>query len=402
MAPDSKTEPAALTAVDRSAATPLLFLIADTGGGHRASATAVRSYLEAHHPGRFDIHLVDPFVELAPGFTGRTTNLYGPIIKHAPWMWGAVYHTTNSRAAVAMLRGSGLRTVKPGIARLCRRLDPAAIVSFHPLLNHVTARVLRRPDVRRVPLITVITDLVDVHAAWACRDVDAVVTPSIGGLDRARRAGIPATRCFQLGLPVHDSFTGPPLTQKERHQLRQRLGLDPDRFTVLVCSGADGGGGLVGRAAGLAAAPLDIQLVVVCGRNAHAQSRLSGLQDHRGREIMVRGFVDNMADWIRASDIVVTKAGPGTIAETLCTGTPMLLNWYVPGQERGNVEWLIDVGAGRYVPHTAQLINTVAELAQPGSAALASMREAVARVARPDATRDISNLIVTFVDRAAR
>ena len=55
-----------------------------------------------------------------------------------------------------------------------------------------------------------ITDLVDVHASWACADVDAVVVPSPGGLERCRRAGIPASRCHAFGLPVDARFSEPP------------------------------------------------------------------------------------------------------------------------------------------------------------------------------------------------
>ncbi len=372
----------------------LLFLIADTGGGHRASANAVKAEFDVVHPGEYDIRIVDPFVEGAPRWTGRTSNLYGPLIQHARWAWGGLYHTTNSRAAVRALRATGLRAVQPGLARLCQELRPAAVVSFHPLLNHVMARVLRRPDVQRVPLITVITDLVDVHAAWACREVDAVVTPSSGGLDRARRAGISADRCFEFGLPVHRSFTQPPPDAAARRALRRSLGVDPDGFVVLLCGGADGSGGIDKRARALAGARLGIELVVICGRNRAVRDKLAGLRDRRGFPVHVEGFVSNMADWLRAADAVVTKAGPGTIAEALCCGTPLLLSWYLPGQERGNVDWVVDVGAGRYVPGVPELIDTVAELAAPGSATLTAMRDAVRRVARPEATGDITNLIV--------
>ena len=371
----------------------LLFLIADTGGGHRASANAVARELRQRPGADFEIRIVDPFVECSPAAIGATTGLYGPIIKYAPWFWGALYHSTNSRAAVRVMRGSVLRPVQAGIARLCRDFQPDAVVSFHPLLNHAAARALRRRDVRRVPLITVITDLVDVHASWVCRDVDAVVTPSPGGLDRARRAGVAADRCFQIGLPVDGSFTAPPLSTDERRALRRRLGVDEDGFVVLLCSGADGSGGLGRRARALARSRLPVSLAVICGRNERLRRRLSGIRDTRGRRLRVLGFVDNMAEWTRAADLVVTKAGPGTIAETLCCGTPLLLTFYIPGQERGNVEWLADVGAGRYVPTSAQMLDAIAELATPGSPALARMRAAVAGVARPDATREIGDLV---------
>ena len=371
--------------------TRLLFLIADTGGGHRAAATAVARHLETTEPGAFDVTILDPSAESGPRVVRGTANLYGPLTRHAPWGWGALYHATNSRAAVAVLNASALRLVDRTIKRAVQKARPDAVVSFHPLLNHAAARAVRELAV--VPVITVITDLVDVHASWACADVDAIVVPSPGGLDRCRRAGISAERCHDLGLAVDPSFTSPLPTLAERAELRTRLGLYPDRFVVLVCGGADGSGGIARHALGLATSGLDIELAVICGRNRRALRRLRNLTDRDGHPVAVHGFVTNMADWMRAADVVATKAGPGTLAEALCCGVPVLLTSYLPGQERGNVEWVIDAGLGRYVPHTTQLIDAVAELAAPGSPGLARMRAAVRQAARPDATARIAELI---------
>jgi 1,2-diacylglycerol 3-beta-galactosyltransferase len=378
----------------------LLFLIADTGGGHRAAATAVERQMAVTSPGDFEITILDPFTSAKPRVIGGTAGLYGPITRHARWLWGALYHSTNNRSAVALLESTVLRSVTSAVTDAVAQIDPDCVVSFHPLLNHVGVRAVRnRP--RRTPVVTVITDLVDIHIAWACPDVDAVVVPSPGGLDHCRRAGIPASRCHDFGLAVDRRFTELPGDPAGIAAIRVRLGLRPDAFVVLVCGGADGSGGLVKHARALAAASLDVDVVVICGRNQRAESALAGLHTRSGRPVRVLGYVDNMAEWMRASDVVVSKAGPGTIAEALCCGLPLLLVWYLPGQERGNVEWVVDIGAGRYVPHDDQLIDAVAELAAPGSQALASMRAAVKAVARPDATRRIAELIAAMAERAA-
>lgn len=379
---------------------PLLFLIADTGGGHRAGANAVARRLELDRPGEFEVHIVDPAAADSHSLLGRTAGLYGPLIQHARWVWGALYHATNSRTAVSLLRHSALRPLRDSLDTLLTSLHPAAVVSFHPLLNHLAAEAVHGSDNPAVPVITVITDLVDVHAGWACRDVDAVVIPSPGGLDRCRRAGIPAQRCHQLGLPVDGSFARPIPSDDERRVLRRRLGLAEDRFTVLVCSGADGSGGLDRRARAIAGAGLDVGLAVICGHNERVRRRLLGLRDAGGIPVTVLGFVDDMADWMRAADLVVTKAGPGTISEALCSGLPMLLTWYLPGQERGNLEWVVDIGAGRYVPGVRQLVDAIAELSEPGSPGLAAMRSAVAAAARPEATERIAALIAGMVAAA--
>lgn len=380
--------------------TKLLFLIADTGGGHRAAATAVERQMAATSPGEFVVTILDPFTSAKPRVIGGTASLYGPITRHARWLWGGLYHSTNSRSAVALLERTVLRSVTSAVTEAIEHIDPDCVVSFHPLLNHISVRAVRsRP--RRIPVVTVITDLVDIHVAWACRDVDAVVVPSPGGLDHCRRAGIPASRCHDFGLAVDRRFTELPSDPAGIAAIRERLGLRAGGFVVLVCGGADGSGGLVKHARAIAAGSFDVDVVVICGRNERARSALGGLQTSSGRPVRVLGYVTNMPEWMRASDAVVSKAGPGTIAEALCCGLPLLLVWYLPGQERGNVEWVVDIGAGRYVPRDEQLVDAVAELAAPGSEALATMRAAVKAAARPDATRRIAELIADMAGRAA-
>jgi 1,2-diacylglycerol 3-beta-galactosyltransferase len=373
----------------------LLFLIADTGGGHRAAATAVERQMTATWPGEFEITILDPITSAKPRVIGGTAGLYGPITRHARWLWGGLYYSTNTRPAVALLERTVLRSVTNAVTEAIDHLDPECVVSFHPLLNHISVRAVRSRT-RRIPVITVITDLVDIHVAWECRDVDAVVVPSPGGLDHCRRAGIPASRCHDFGLAVDRRFTELPGDAAGIAAIRERLGLRTDSFVVLVCGGADGSGGLVKHARAIAAASLDLDVVVICGRNERARTALAGLTTGAGRPVRVLGYVDNMPEWMRACDVVVSKAGPGTIAEALCCGLPLLLVWYLPGQERGNVEWVVDIGAGRYVPRDAQLVDAVAELAEPGSETLATMRAAVKAAARPDATRRIAELIATM------
>jgi 1,2-diacylglycerol 3-beta-galactosyltransferase len=377
----------------------LLFLIADTGGGHRAAANAVERQMAETAPGEFEITILDPFSAARQRVVAGTAGLYGPITRYARWLWGGLYHATNNRPAVRLLDETVLRSVTGAVAGAIQRLDPDCVVSFHPLLNHVSVRAVRGHS-RRVPVITVITDLVDIHAAWVCPDVDAVVVPSPGGFERCRRAGIPASRCHDFGLAVDRRFTDLPSDAAERAALRRRLGFRPDSFVVLVCSGADGSGGIVRNARAIAASGIDLDLVVICGRNQRARSALSGLRTGGGRDAHVLGYVTDMPDWMRASDVVVTKAGPGTIAEALCCGLPLLLVWYLPGQERGNIEWVVDIGAGRYVPHVTQLVDAVTELSIRDSETLASMRAAVRAAARPDATRRIAGLIASMATGA--
>jgi 1,2-diacylglycerol 3-beta-galactosyltransferase len=390
----------------------LLFLIADTGGAHRSFATAVSHRLAAAHPGEFEVAIVDPFAsrppragalrppaaepppperqgEASPQAAARATGLYGPMTVHAPWLWGGLWHASNSRPAAALIE-AGLHVVDGNLRRWMQAVSPAAIVTFHPLLGRAAARVRRRLRLA-APVLSVVTDLVDVHALWASPEVDLVIVPSPIALDRCLRNGIPARRLLQVGLPVDPAFR--PAEAGEQRRLRTRLDLPPDRFTVLLCGGADGSGNLTHWARLIAASPADVSLIAVCGHNGRAERALDGLRDRCGEPVKVLGFVDNMAEWMRASDVVVTKAGAGTLAEALCCELPLLIVWFIPGQERGNMEWVVAGGAGRYVPENHELLRELEELSRPGSPALAALRAAASRLAQPQATDEVAEAI---------
>jgi len=88
----------------------------------------------------------------------------------------------------------------------------------------------------------------------------------------------------------------------------------------------------------------------------------------------------------------VGKAGPGTIAEAACCAAPLVLTSYLPGQEEGNAEFVVQAGAGSYTPRPGDLASEIARLrADPD--ALVVMRAASARIGRPRAAADIADLL---------
>jgi 1,2-diacylglycerol 3-beta-galactosyltransferase len=146
------------------------------------------------------------------------------------------------------------------------------------------------------------------------------------------------------------------------------------------------------RAPGIARSLPDVDVAVICGRNRLLRWRLRRLSARYGARLSVHGFVEDMGSWLRAADVVATKAGPATIGESACCGAAMALTGYLPGQERGNVDYVTGAGAGMYWPSVSQLIRGLAWLrADPGS--LTSMRASAARLARPYAAHQIAALI---------
>ena len=259
---------------------PLLFLIADTGGGHRSAARAVGEALDRRYPGRFAPVLCDPLGGPGSAWPLRlVTGWYGPVIRRAPWLWGAAYHACDSRPAMWLLERTLLRLAAGPVAAAARAHPPAAVVSFHPLTGEA-AVAARDRSVPGAPVITVVTDLARMHAAWRSASPEVLVAPA-QAMTVGRAARPHGTGTVIGWPPVTGRFADGPASRAERDSLRRSLGLAEQRFLVLLLGGGEGSGGLGRRARAILRRFPDVGVDVVCGHNGRLQRRL-GLARRRG------------------------------------------------------------------------------------------------------------------------
>lgn len=156
----------------------------------------------------------------------------------------------------------------------------------------------------------------------------------------AKRMGLRESQIVVHGLPIRPIFSKP---LPAKPALRRALGLEPDTPAVLLVGGGEGMGALEATVDELAARLGGrCQVAVICGRNAKLLASLTARGRPNGMKLVPCGFVDNIHEWMAASDVIITKAGPGTIAEALISGLPVLLNGNIPCQEEGNIPYVLD------------------------------------------------------------
>jgi len=124
------------------------------------------------------------------------------------------------------------------------------------------------------------------------------------------------------------------------------------------------------------------QLIIVAGRNAALKEKLEATQ----WEIPTRiyGFVTNMPELMGASDLLVTKAGPGTLSEAFIAGLPVIISGFIPGQEEGNVDYTLQHDAGVYASDPDEIGHLISEWLRPGDGTLSQMAANAAELACPD------------------
>jgi len=356
--------------------------------------------LAASQYGSFRLVMTDPLLGPEAARPQRwLARLYGPAVRWAPWAWGAGYYVSNSRLAMALLWRTAFALLTRTVATQVSVSKPDVIVSCHPLTGRA-AVIAGRRQVTPVPVVTVVTDLIRVHASWRVPRADMMLVPSAAAAAACRAGGVPASRCLSAGLPV-DSRMRPYPHPADRREMRSLVGLPADKFVVLLAGGGEGCGGIARRSAAiLRKFGDDVHVVAACGRNQQLRRRLTARARRAGGRLSVLGYVGNFADWLRSVDVVVTKAGPAIIAEAACCGVPLLLTSHLPGQERGNAGMVLRAGGGWSARNVRGMLAELTEM-MADDHVLAGLRTGSASLARPDAATRVAQVIANLAQAGA-
>jgi UDP-N-acetylglucosamine:LPS N-acetylglucosamine transferase len=339
----------------------------DAGGGHRNAMHALSRLLEKQHPDWRIVPVdlqkllepIDPVHRLTRRVTGSLQRLLIPVapkLNLSGWQAQDIYNTALKRGTTRGL-GAILPILQGFVRRYSQEIEqllvdrwrdpdtarPDLVLSVIPNFNRVIFCALRA-FASDIPYVTVMTDMVDYPPHFWMEDQDQVIiagTPKAA--KQARATGFYAeNRIFEVsGMILKESFYQPP--QSKGMTLRS-LGLSDNRATALIMFGGNGSFAATHTILGqFEKSGLDVQTIVMCGRNAKL---LDSLKD-RGNCHAV-GFTDRVSDYMRLADFVIGKPGPGSISEAIHMGCPVIVerNASTMPQERANVEWIRDNGAG--------------------------------------------------------
>lgn len=266
------------------------------------------------------------------------------------------------------------------------------VINTHFLPAELLAS-LRRDGKVDTPQVTVVTDF-ETHRMWLNQPCEQYFTASEEGSQNLQYLGVPASDITLTGIPIHPVFS----VKKDRAALRAKYGLD-DRPVVLQVAGGFGVGPIEQIYRALLAVPEPTQVVAITGRNEKAKAELARVpvpKSHRGTVI---GFTKDIDEWMKLSDLVVSKPGGLTTSETLASGAVMVIMNPIPGQETRNSDFLLENGAAVKVNTIGTLAYKVAALLRdPGR--MKQLRAGVARIARPRAAFEVIQRAFDFMAKS--
>ncbi|MFH1709861.1 MAG: glycosyltransferase [bacterium] len=362
----------------------ILYLYSDTGGGHRAAANSLMSAVKQLKGSEVEQEAIDVFAS-GSVFLNFFARAYAPVIKYAPWLWRTLWFSLNDNKRLALLEKAASPFILNNIARIFNEKKPDMLVSVHPLVNHLSIKAAKKIGLN-VPYITVGMDPVNLHKSWISPDTDVMVVATEEARQICINEGLPEGKIKVLGIPIDPKFS----EVNDKQEARQRMGLKKDLFTVLVMGGGEGAGNIQEIVAELNKSSLNMQLIVICGRNEALQNKLANMSLRFPSKIY--GFTNEVPSIMGASDIILTKGGPGAIFEALAKDLPMIITSWLPGQEEGNIRYVLAHQIGKVSEKPDRIVPLIKEIM-----ADASMKENIKKAKKPHAVFDIAKLILDML-----
>ncbi|MFA5350038.1 MAG: glycosyltransferase [Candidatus Omnitrophota bacterium] len=360
----------------------VLITYASAGAGHRRAAEAIYDYLKDSRKD-LRLELVDILSFASCSFRFSYNSGYPFLVHYAIWLWGLFFWMTKARPSRWLSRKGALIINYLGCRKFIAYLVKEKfdyIISTH-FLNSELAANLKLENKIQAKLVTVITDF-GVHPFWVSAGTDLYVVASESTRDILLGMGISGEKAQAYGIPISSSF----VKTQDRGQLAVKLGIDGNKFTVLVMTGSFGSGPLEEIAEGLCG---QAQVLVVCAKNKKLFSRL---QKRKLENVKVFGFVDNAEELMAVSDVIITKPGGSSIAEFLSMGLSPIFISAIPGQEQENIRILAGYGIGCAPRNIKQIQELIVELKNDPQR-LQGLKKNANQAAKPDACREIASVI---------
>jgi UDP-N-acetylglucosamine:LPS N-acetylglucosamine transferase len=264
-----------------------------------------------------------------------------------------------------------------------------------PNFNGVMRDAIREA-IPGTPLVVVLTDFADFPPRfWIEPGLDRVVVGTDEAREQALAIGIPPGRVSRVsGMVMHPRFyrAGGPSV---RERVRGELGLGEAEFAVTLLFGGKGSPEMAPLSERLLAADPAFRVIAICGDNPALFERLGPLEAGAGGRLVRLGFTDRVAELLAASDLLVTKPGPGSLSEAFHQRVPVVVtrNIHTIPQERFNADFVRERGLGLVVSRIRDIPDAALRLFRDG-AGRAAIRERLAALPENRAVYEVVDIIV--------
>jgi processive 1,2-diacylglycerol beta-glucosyltransferase len=410
----------------------IIIMTASTGGGHNRASNALKDYILTHDPAA-QVDVLDALEECSALLNSIVVKGHKAMVTFTPGLFGALYHGSDKPSALLDFINSVYSVCGKRLLPIIEEKHPDVVISCHPFTAGILGYIKTTMGYD-VPLISIATDFIP-HRSYVTEGVDAYVAAfDTSKYILTRNHSVPQEKVYVYGLPVYERFYEG--KGRQRAEVLRELDFDPDKPTVLIMAGSFGFSDMLKIYESLVNIDVDYQIIVVTGRNKRlydAFEKLLGSEDEFeayddpellhgfGEDSVLRFlynqgeiakeritatfrrstdkkkptklfyYIDNVDDYMHASDLIITKPGGLTASESIACALPMAIFMAFPGQEEHNASLLAENGTAVILEKGEAVTEQIGDLLKHPEK-LAAMRESCRRYGVKNSCENIYRL----------
>lgn len=322
----------------------VLILTASFGGGHNKAANNLKNKLIEE---KYDVVVVDILKEFSEKVDTVVIESYLKIINKTPDLYGILYKTSNTLTPItspSFLTKPFATILTTKIAHLINEINPDLIIGTHVFAIGVV-EYLKSKELFNGKFISIITDFIT-HKMYFSKYVDYYIVGSEFTKEKMSNQGIPKSKIFVYGIPIDDEF------KKRKHSKK-------DGFNILTMFGALGMDDFSDYIIPILDIGDDVKITMVCGKNEELREKLStkySLFVNQGKLELI-GYTNEISRLMEENQILISKPGGLTVTEAIIKNIPMVIPFYIPGQEQENLEFIIEEEIGVFAENVEILVK---------------------------------------------
>ena len=365
----------------------VIILTADAGFGHRSAANAIAEALTYSYGEKCEVKIINPMEDKrTPFFLRESQSDYDKIVKEMPELYRFGYDASDGLIPTKIFESALIVLLYEVFRDLIKEHQPDAIITTYPMYQ---APLLAYLTISRkyIPFLTAITDLASVHRIWFHPRIDTCIVPTEAVKKLARESEVPEEKIKISGIPVHPAIT---LENRSKKQLRSSLGWETNLTTILAV-GSRRVEHLVSSMDIINHSGFPVQLIMVAGKDKELYQELNSMEWHI--PVRIYDYVENMPQMMLAADMLIAKAGGLIVTEALACKLPLLLIDALPGQEIGNMEYVVTNRAGEFANDPVKVLKTLSHWLMNDQELLKDKAHNAAQIGRPLAAFEAADLV---------
>lgn len=394
----------------------VLIMSASTGGGHNRAAKAIKEELTNREISgvKIECEIIDSLKLVNNTMDKIISQGYEKSALYTPKAYGNIYRMSESSfISKNEFKDNPIATfMAKKFSNLLREYNPDIIIGTHPFPMIALSKLKRNIELNNdkdnryadpfhkiyydiivPPLVTVLTDYTT-HSTWIQHEIDYYIVGHEFVKELLIEEGVEDDKIRTFGIPVEKSF----LTHRDRDEVLSEMNLSTDKLTVLLMGGSFGAGNIKETLEELLDIDRDFQIIVVTGRNQTLKEKIEKkvLSHPHDKDVVVLGYTDKMNDILASIDVLITKPGGLTTTEALLKDVPMIIPYFIPGQEQENLEFLLNCGAALH-PTKKFNISILLKILVDDPNRLELLKSNIRAIRKTNSAQNISDLVVKIL-----